>query len=87
MPAEYSENGSRGKNIGHGYSYVGGGVVQMIDAAALEIYLYYRHSTAEMTLLPNAQVGYANAIALDLEDLGVRNGWRTHPLLTWIFVP
>ncbi len=42
----------------------------MIDAAALELYLYYRHSTAEMTLLPGTS-GNANAIALDLEDLGV----------------
>jgi hypothetical protein len=53
-----------------GYSYVGGGIVQMVDAAALELYLYYRHSTAEMTLLPGT-ANNATPLTLDLDDLDV----------------
>lgn len=53
-----------------GYSYIGGGVVQMVDEAALELYLYYRHSTAEMTLLPGTS-GNATAFEPELDDLDV----------------
>jgi predicted porin len=64
------ENGAAARILDTGYSYIGGGIVQMVDAAALELYLYYRHSTADMTLLPGTS-GNANPIALDLEDLDV----------------
>jgi predicted porin len=64
------ENGRPARILDTGYSYIGGGVVQMVDQAALELYLYYRHSTAEMTLLPGTS-GNATPIDLDLEDLDV----------------
>jgi predicted porin len=64
------EGGVESRILDTGYSYVGGGIVQMVDAAALELYLYYRHSTAEMTLLPGT-ANNATPIALDLDDLDV----------------
>jgi hypothetical protein len=54
-----------------GYSYVGGGVVQYVEDAALELYLYYRHSTAEMTLLPGTTGDTTTPYALQLDDLDV----------------
>jgi predicted porin len=54
-----------------GYSYVGGGVVQFVEDAALELYLYYRHSTAEMTLLPGTTGDTTTPYALQLDDLDV----------------
>jgi hypothetical protein len=36
----------------------------------LELYLYYRHSTAEMTLLPGTS-GNATAFEPELDDLDV----------------
>lgn len=64
------EGGVESRILDTGYSYVGGGIVQMVDAAALELYLYYRHSTAEMTLLPGTE-NNATPLALDLDDLDV----------------
>jgi hypothetical protein len=46
----------------------GGGVVQGIDAAAMQLYLYYRHYEADLSLVNNAGVGVATP---DLEDLDV----------------
>ncbi len=45
------ENNAVSRILDTGYSYWGGGVVQFVEDAALELYLYYRHSTAEMTLV------------------------------------
>ena len=54
-----------------GYSYVGGGVVQYVEDAALELYLDHRHSTAEMTLLPGTTGDTTTPYALQLDDLDV----------------
>ncbi len=65
------EDGAQARIFETGYSYWGGGVVQMIDNAALELYLYYRHSTADLTLLPGTSGQAGDPFAVDLDDLHV----------------
>ena len=64
------ESGATSRILETGYSYWGGGVVQYVEEAALELYLYYRHSTADMTVL-SGTTGGGTLRDVDLEDLDV----------------